>query len=104
MGYVSDLAQRTVDGVFAKYGRPATYTEPGGVPVDCTVIVDLRGDDARPADHRPIKGGRLFEIRKVEIAAPVQAGLIAFDGVTVTVTNRPWTDDEEGLVWKMWAL
>jgi len=34
----------------------------------------------------------------------VHGDTFSFDGRTVKVSNRPWLDDEEGLVWKMWAV
>jgi hypothetical protein len=114
MTYASDVAQGAVDDAFAEFGRPASYTPAGGgAAVVCTVIVDLRGDDARPIDHRPMKGQGSIEVRKSEIVAPATSdtfvpgtivnGAFVAGPKTYTVMNRPWVDDEEGLVWKMWA-
>lgn len=103
MTYASDTAQAVVDDTYAEFGRPATYTAPGGSAVPCTVIVDLRDEGSRPDDGRPIAGQITIEVRASEVAAPVFQGVFVFSGRTVTVMNRPQLDDEEGLVWKMWA-
>lgn len=103
MTYASDTAQETVDDTYAEFGRSAVYTPPGGDPVLCVVIVDLRDAGSRPDDGRPIAGQITIEVRLSEIAEPAAQGVFVFDGRTVTVMNRPMLDDEEGLVWKMWA-
>jgi hypothetical protein len=100
MSYASDIAQATVDDTFAEFGRPATYNG-GSTPI--TVIVDLRDENARPDDGRPIVGQITIEVRKTEVLAPANGDTFAFDGRTAVVMNRPWLDEEEGLVWKMWA-
>lgn len=106
MAYSSDVAQQTVDDTYAEFGRTAVYTAfAGGGPVPCTVIVDLRDSDARPDDGRPIAGQITIEVRKTEIPQPAQNDVFVFDigGRSVTVMNRPWVADEEGLTFMMWA-
>lgn len=103
MGYASDTAQVVVDDTYDEFGRAATYTAPGGSPVPCVVMVDLRDVNARPDDGRPIAGQITIEVRKSEIAAPAHQGVFAFDAGTLTIMNRPIISDEEGLVWRMWA-
>jgi hypothetical protein len=100
MGFASDVAQAAIDATFAEFGRTALHN--GSVAV--TIIVDLRDVGSRPEDGRPIAGQITIEVRKSEVAAPVHGDTFSFDGRTVTVMNRPWLDDEEGLVWKMWAV
>jgi hypothetical protein len=100
MGFASDVAQAVIDASFAAFGRAAVHNSSTAV----TIIVDLRDAGSRPEDGRPIAGQITIEVRKSEVAAPVHGDTFAFDGRTVTVMNRPWLDDEEGLVWKMWAV
>ena len=97
----TDVAQATVDATFAEFGREAFYNG-GSTPI--TIIVDLRDAGSRPDDGRPIAGQITIEVRKSEVAAPLHGDTFAFDGRTAKVLNRPWLDDEEGLVWKMWAV
>jgi hypothetical protein len=105
VSYASD----TVDDTYAEFGVAAVYTAAeGGATVPCTIIVDLRDADARPDDGRPIVGQITIEVRGSEIAAPASQDTFAFTDLggrarNVTVINRPWLGDEEGLVWKMWA-
>lgn len=96
----SDVAQAVVDDSFAEFGKPATYN---GGPPPITIIVDLRDEGSRPDDGRPIAGQITIEVRKSEVAAPAHGDTFTFDARTVTVSNRPQLDEEEGLVWKMWA-
>jgi hypothetical protein len=103
MGYASDVAQTAIDDAFAEFGRSATYNGGPSATGSVTIIVDLRDKASRPDDGRPIAGQITIEVRKTEIAAPAHGGVFVFDGRTVTVMSRPWLDDEEGLVWKMWA-
>jgi hypothetical protein len=100
MGLASDVAQAAIDATFAEFGRAALHN--GSTAV--TIIVDLRDAGSRPDDGRPIAGQITIEVRKSEVAAPVHGDTFSFDGRTATVMNRPWLDDEEGLVWKMWAV
>jgi hypothetical protein len=100
MGFASDFAQAAIDATFAAFGRAALHN--GSTAV--TIIVDLRDVGSRPTDGRPIAGQITIEVRKSEVAAPVHGDTFSFDGRTATVMNRPWLDDEEGLVWKMWAV
>lgn len=103
MTYASDA----VDQTFAEFGHAATYTAIDGNPAPCTIIVDLRDAGSRPDDGRPIAGQITIEVRLSEIAAPAQGGIFSFSvngaARSATVMNRPQLDDEEGLVWKMWA-
>jgi hypothetical protein len=101
MGYASDVAQAAVDDTFAEFGQPATFKDD---PVPITIIVDLRDQASRPDDGRPIAGQITIEVRKSEVAAPLHGDTFSFDGRTATVSSRPALDDEEGLVWKMWAV
>jgi hypothetical protein len=103
MTYASDTAQAVVDDTYAEFGRAATFTPSGGSLVPCTIIVDLRDEGSRPDDGRPIAGQITIEVRASEIASPAHGDSFAFDTRTVTVMNRPMLDEEEGLVWKMWA-
>jgi hypothetical protein len=100
MGFASDVAQAAIDATFAEFGRAAVHS--GSTAV--TIIVDLRDAGSRPDDGRPIAGQITIEVRKSEVAARVHGDSFSFDGRTVTVMNRPWLNDEEGLVWKMWAV
>ena len=52
----------------------------------------------------PIAGRITIEVRKSEVEAPRHSDTFTFGGRTASVVNRPWLDDEEGLVWKMWAV
>ena len=97
----SDIAQAAIDAAFAEFGREAFYN---GGSMSITIIADLRDAGSRPDDGRPIAGQITIEVRKSEVAAPVHGDTSSFDGRTVKVLNRPWLDDEEGLVWKMWAV
>jgi len=97
----TDVAQATVDATFAEFGREAFHN---GGSTAISIIVDLRDAGSRPDDGRPIAGQITIEVRKSEVAAPSHGDTFAFDGRTVKVLNRPWLDDEEGLVWKMWAV
>ena len=97
----TDSAQAAIDASFAEFGREAFHN--GGATA-ITIIVDLRDAGSRPDDGRPIAGQITIEVRKSEVAAPSHGDTFAFDGRTVKVLNRPWLDDEEGLVWKMWAV
>jgi hypothetical protein len=97
----SDVAQAVVDDTFAEFGRAATYN---GDPTPITIIVDLRDEGSRPDDGRPVAGQIAIEVRKSEVAAPAHGDTFIFDTRTVTVSNRPQLDEEEGLVWKMWAV
>jgi hypothetical protein len=101
MGYASDVAQAAVDDAFAEFGRSATYNDS---PTPITIIVDLRDAGSRPDDGRPIAGQITIEVRKTEVAAPAHGDRFTFGGRTAVVSNRPMLDDEEGLVWKMWAV
>lgn len=97
-------AQMVIDDTFAEWGHAATYAPPGGQPGDpITILVDLRDEGARPDDGRPLAGQISLQVRKSEVAAPATRGVFAFDNRTVTIVNRPKLDDEEGLVWTMWA-
>jgi len=96
-----DIAQAAIDAAFAEFGREAFHN---GGSTAITIIVDLRDAGSRPDDGRPIAGQITIEVRKSEVEAPVHGDTFAFDGRTVKVLNRPWLDDEEGLVWKMWAV
>lgn len=100
MSYASDVAQAVVDDTFAEFGRPATYNN-GLTPI--TAIIDLRDAASRPDDGRPISGQITIEVRKTEVPAPAHGDTFTFDNRTATVSNRPYLDEEEGLVWKMWA-
>ena len=97
----TDVAQAAIDATFAEFGREAFHN---GDSTAITIIVDLRDVGSRPDDGRPIAGQITIEVRKSEVAAPLHGDTFAFDGRTVKVLNRPWLDDEEGLVWKMWAV
>jgi hypothetical protein len=97
----SDVAQAAIDATFAEFGREAFHN---GGSTAISIIVDLRDAGSRPDDGRPIAGQITVEVRKSEVAAPSHGDTFAFDGRTVKVSNRPWLDDEEGLVWKMWAV
>jgi len=97
----SDVAQAAIDAAFAEFGREAFHN---GGSTAITIIVDLRDKGSRPDDGRPIAGQITIEVRKSEVAAPVHGDAFSFGGRTVKVSNRPWLDDEEGLVWKMWAV
>ena len=97
----SDIAQAAIDATFAEFGREAFHN---GASTAITIIVDLRDKGSRPDDGRPIAGQITIEVRKSEVESPVHGDTFAFDGRTATVSNRPWLDDEEGLVWKMWAV
>jgi len=97
----SDVAQAATDAAFAEFGREAFHN---GGSTAISIIVDLRDAGSRPDDGRPIAGQITIEVRKSEVAAPLHGDTFAFDGRTVKVLNRPWLDDEEGLVWKMWAV
>jgi hypothetical protein len=101
MGFASDVAQVAIDATFAAFGRAAFHND-GSTAV--TIIVDLRDVGSRPEDGRPIAGQITIEVRKNEVATPVHGDTFSFDGRTATVMSRPWLDDEEGLVWKMWAV
>jgi hypothetical protein len=104
MTFATSAAQETVDDIFNEFGRSAVYTPPAGSPEPCLIIVDLRDIGARPDDGKPIAGQITIEVRKSDLAAPVQNGTFDFDADTAAVVmNRPQTDDEEGLIWKMWA-
>lgn len=106
-------AQRTVDATYRVYGMPATYTPPGGSSLLCTIIIDLRDAGARPDDGRPLAGQIGIEVRTAEVASPARRAVFVPGEIvngsfvpgakTYTVVNRPMLDDEEGLVWKMWA-
>jgi hypothetical protein len=100
MGFASEVAQVAIDATFAAFGRAAVHN--GSTAV--TIIVDLRDAGSRPDDGRPIAGQITIEVRKSDVAAPVHGDTFSFDGRTMTVKSRPWLDDEEGLVWKMWAV
>jgi hypothetical protein len=95
-----DAAQAVVDDSFAEFGKPATYNDN---PVPVTIIVDLRDEGARPDDGRPVAGQITIEVRKSEIAQPSHGDTFTFGARTATVSNRPQLDEDEGLVWKMWA-
>ena len=97
----SDVAQAAIDAVFAEFGREAFHN--GGTTA-ISIIVDLRDAGSRPDDGRPIAGQITIEVRKSEVVAPVHGDTFSFGGRTVKVSNRPWLDDQEGLVWKMWAV
>jgi len=97
----SDVAHAGIDATFAEFGREAFHN---GGSTAITIIVDLRDVGSRPDDGRPIAGQITIEVRKSEVAAPAHGDTFSFDGRTVKVSNRPWLDDEEGLVWKMWAV
>ena len=97
----SDVAQAAIDATFAEFGREAFHN---GDPTAITIIVDLRDKGSRPDDGRPIAGLVTIEVRKSEVESPVHGDAFSFGGRTVKVSNRPWLDDEEGLVWKMWAV
>jgi len=101
MGYASDVAQVAVDDAFAEFGREATYN---GNATPITIIIDLRDKASRPDDGRPIAGQITIEVRKTEVASPAHSDTFTFDGRTATVSSRPALDDEDGLVWKMWAV
>lgn len=109
MSFASDAAQSVIDDTYVEFGHSATYTPPGGSPGDpITIIVDLRDEGSRPDDGRPIAGQVTIEVRVTELALPAQSGIFtfteaSFGGRQVTVMNRPMLDEEEGLVWKMWA-
>ena len=108
MTSADDVAQLAVDDTYAEFGREATYTPPGGgAGIPCTVIVDLRDIGSRPDDGHPIAGQMTIEVRRSEIAAPAKDGTFAFTAasgnITATVMNRPMLDEENALVWKMWA-
>lgn len=96
----SDIAQSVVDDTFAEFGRPATYND-DLTPI--TIIVDLRDEGARPDDGRPLAGQLTIEVRKSEVKHPSKGDVFIFGGRAVEVSNRPQLDEEEGLVWKMWA-
>lgn len=95
-----EFAQAVVDDTFAEFGREATYNDN---PAPITIIVDLRDEGSRPDDGRPIAGQITIEVRKSEVRHPLPGDVFSFSGRVVEVSNRPQLDEEEGLVWKMWA-
>ena len=97
----SDIAQAAVDEAFVEFGKSASYNEQL-TPV--TIIVDLRDEGSRPDDGRPIAGQITIEVRRTEIAMPAHGDRFTFNGRTAIVSDRPWLDDPEGLVWKMWVV
>jgi len=101
MGYASDVAQIAIDDAFAEFGRSATYNDS---PTPIIIIVDLRDAGSRPDDGRPIAGQITIEVRKTEAASPAHGDRFTFGGRAAVVSSRPMLDDEEGLVWKMWAV
>lgn len=101
MSYASDVAQLAIDDSFAEFGVPANYND---APTPITIIPDLRDAGSRPTDGRPIAGQITIEVRKTEVEAPVHGDRFSFNGRVAVVSNRPWLDDEDGLVWKMWAV
>lgn len=106
MGYASDVAQAAVDGTFAEFGAPASYTPSwGGDPVPCTVIFDVRDGSARPEDGSPPAGQATIEVRASEVAQPAVNSTFTMEARSrvYTVTSRPLPQDPEGLVWTMWV-
>jgi hypothetical protein len=105
-----------IDAIFAdpNFVLAAQYTAPGGgSPVSCSIVLDKRDIGSRPDDGRPVAGQVTIEVRKSELAAPakggqftpgtIQAGVFVSGPTTYTVMNRPAVEDEDGLIWKMWA-
>jgi hypothetical protein len=43
-------------------------------------------------------------VRRTEIAMSAHGDRFTFNGRTAIVSDRPWLDYPEGLVWKMWAV
>lgn len=103
---MSDAFTDAIDDIFAdgNLSVSAIYRALGTGPLTpCSIIVDLRDAGSRPDDGRPVAGQITIDVRKAEIAAPAQNDTFIFGTRTVTVMNRPMIDDENGLVWKMWA-
>jgi hypothetical protein len=111
----ADNAQIAIDDTYAEYGHAALYQAiAGGEPKQVTVILDLRDPNSRIDDGRPVSGTALLEVRTTDVAAPANGdtfqpgeivnGTFVPGPRTLTVSNRPMIDEEEGLVWKMWAV
>jgi hypothetical protein len=97
-----DIAPRTVDRVFARFGHAASYAPPvAGAAVSCTVILN-RPDEVATLDNIPIIAEqRLVEVRKSEVASPAKGGVFTIDAAQMQIVAAPRANDPEGLVWSL---
>ena len=99
---------RLLGAVYRRFGKPATYTPPGGAGLPCRVLL-ASADPASGGALRPIEfGGGLgvaqgairLQVRTAEIAQPEAGGVFAVQGGrTFTLGEAPMPHDADGDEW-----
>ena len=109
--------ERLLGAVYRRLGRPATYTAPGGQPVNCLVQVYRPGIASRQDVLQPIGFSGHVEIGVAEIAVVVRASEVPspessgvfhlFHDAARTqpaaaypIGGQPMPEDPEGMEWR----
>jgi hypothetical protein len=104
MGLSENLAAAAIDANYAVFGKSASYQPPGGgASAPCTVLFDIRDQDAKPDDGSPPAGQAWIEVRAKEIAQPAYGGTFTIGIKAWEVASRPIYADADGYGWKMWV-
>ncbi len=105
MSAFDQIAEMARGAAYDLMGDAATYQPPGGDAVPCWIMIDVRDQDAKPEDGRPLAGQVTITVRASEVALPVHHGrfVITASGKTYTVVSRPLPVDAAGAEWSMWA-
>lgn len=87
----------SLNAPFAMFGKPATYTPPGGgTAVVCRVIIDRADRDIVLPDGKPFAEGDTIEVRASEVV-PARGGSFVVETVTYVVQNDPKSTDPDRL-------
>jgi hypothetical protein len=106
MSAFDELAEFARDEAYAVMGDAAEYLPPnGGDRVTCTIMLDVRDNDAKPEDGRPPVGQVTIMVRSSEIPHPEAGGTFTLSesGKTYDIVSRPLPVDAAGQEWSMWA-
>jgi hypothetical protein len=98
----TDSARLTVDTIFNKFGRAASYQLNSGEQRGVLIIWRMPDRVMDVADSFVKSGTDLFEIRVSEIENPLAGELIYLDHFQFKVYGEPMLD-QHGLVWKLEA-
>lgn len=97
-----DTARRTVDTLFEKFGRAASYQFSDDETQDILVVHRLPDRVIDIGESFVHTGTDLFEIRVSDIANPLTNELLIIESVIYKIFGEPRLD-QHGLVWKLEA-
>ncbi|GAB2889197.1 hypothetical protein ACCI51_18960 [Microbulbifer echini] len=92
-----DLDQRAAERAFRKWGKPATYGDGSGEPIDCKVIIEQEIDDFDEDERVRVPRVEL-SLLVSEVGAYNAEAVITLGGVAYQVRKR-LADD--GVVWRV---